>query len=120
MRVATIENVCSHSYFLRPDYIYGNIYGSLLLGLVSFNVLQLMYHAGVDLKEKRKWRTVRFQGCTYVSRGVESLLAGIFVCPLLTDAVALRATWTSEGEEVPDPNYLLLGECNESGRIRSD
>ena len=32
-------------------------------------------------------------------------LAGIFVCPLLTDAVALRAAWTSEGEEVPDPNY---------------
>ena len=54
-------------------------------------------------------------------RGVESLSAGIFVCPLLTDAMALRAAWTSsEGEEVPDPNYLLLGECNESGRIRSD
>ena len=43
----------------RVRYFYGQIiYGSLLLGLVSFNVLQLMYHAGVDLKEKRKWRTL--------------------------------------------------------------
>ncbi len=25
-----------------------------------------MYHGGVDLKEKRKWRTVRFQGCMHV------------------------------------------------------
>ena len=45
------------------------------------------------------------------SRGMESLLVGIFVCPLLTEAVALHAAWTSDAvalraawtsEEVPD------------------
>ena len=64
--------------------------------------------AGLDLKEKRKWRTVAAQGghmMHHIIRGVESLLAGIFVSPLLTDVVALLAAWTSEGEEVPDPNY---------------
>ena len=32
---------------------------------------------------------VCMHACMYLSRGVESLSAGIFVCPLLTDAVAL-------------------------------
>ena len=49
-------------------------------------------------------------------RGVESLLlAWIFICPLLTDAVALLAAWTSEGEEFPDHNsksHLLCWKNN--------
>ena len=56
-----------------------------------------------------RWPLSTCAGWTYAPhyRGVESLSAGIFVCPLLTDALALRrAAWTSsEGEEVPDPNY---------------